>query len=555
MWEAIAADGDAQRALLAGNDARARCAARPSATARPGRRPRRARSDGWSATPRRRCWRATTRRPTCASSSATKSTRRRPRGRSRSPRCRRATTRRRRGRPRSCAPARTRSAAPPTPWPRWPRATATRTAPPCTRSSTTSSAARSTSPACRSPTPRSCSSGSPSAGCSPSTRARRCCPRSSDVRAILTSTRVWAVVGCSPDEWRDSHRIAALLQRRGHRVIPVNPLADEILGERAYPSLEAIGEPVEVVDIFRRSSKAGAHVDEAIAVGAGRRLDAARGDRRGRGVARPPGRPARRDGPLPGDRARAPGVVGAVRGGSMKGLMSPHPLTPRPRVLARRAAVRRQDDHDAHRDRPRARSRTATGRRARGGWPARSTRSGLSGDARVGTFAWNSARHLELYFAAPCSGRVLHTLNIRLFPEQVSYIVDHAEDEVIFVDRSLVSSCGRSSTGSRPSSGSWSWTTARATSRPTTGSSTTRSCWPAPTRPSSRSTTRTGPRPCATRAARRATRRASSTRIARPSSTASARCSPTRSASASGTRSCRSCRCSTPTRGASRTRR
>ncbi len=62
---------------------------------------------------------------------------------------------------------------------------------------------------------------------------------------------------------------------------------------------------------------------------------------------------------------------------------------------------------------------------------------GITADGRVGTFAWNTARHLELYFAAPCSGRVLHTLNIRLFPEQLTYIVNHAEDEVIFVDRSL----------------------------------------------------------------------------------------------------------------------
>ncbi|HEY1116876.1 MAG TPA: long-chain fatty acid--CoA ligase [Acidimicrobiales bacterium] len=63
---------------------------------------------------------------------------------------------------------------------------------------------------------------------------------------------------------------------------------------------------------------------------------------------------------------------------------------------------------------------------------------GISEDGRVGTFAWNTARHLELYFAAPCSGRVLHTLNIRLFPEQLTYIANHAEDEVIFVDRSLL---------------------------------------------------------------------------------------------------------------------
>jgi fatty-acyl-CoA synthase len=63
---------------------------------------------------------------------------------------------------------------------------------------------------------------------------------------------------------------------------------------------------------------------------------------------------------------------------------------------------------------------------------------GISADGRVGTFAWNSARHLELYFAAPSTGRVLHTLNIRLFPEQLTYIANHAEDEVVFVDRSVL---------------------------------------------------------------------------------------------------------------------
>ncbi|WP_166658661.1 long-chain fatty acid--CoA ligase [Kribbella sp. VKM Ac-2571] len=63
---------------------------------------------------------------------------------------------------------------------------------------------------------------------------------------------------------------------------------------------------------------------------------------------------------------------------------------------------------------------------------------GISSDGRVATFAWNSGRHLELYFAAPCTGRVLHTLNIRLFPDQVVYIANHAEDEVVFVDRSLL---------------------------------------------------------------------------------------------------------------------
>ncbi len=89
-----------------------------------------------------------------------------------------------------------------------------------------------------------------------------------DVREVLTGTRVWAVVGCSPDPGRDSHRIAALLQRRGYRVIPVNPNAEEVLGERAYPSVRDIPEKVDVVDVFRRAEEAGAHVDEAIATGA-----------------------------------------------------------------------------------------------------------------------------------------------------------------------------------------------------------------------------------------------------------------------------------------------
>ncbi len=62
----------------------------------------------------------------------------------------------------------------------------------------------------------------------------------------------------------------------------------------------------------------------------------------------------------------------------------------------------------------------------------------VSPAGRVGTFCWNTGRHLELYFAAPCTGRVLHALNIRLFPEQLVYIANHAEDEVIFVDRSLL---------------------------------------------------------------------------------------------------------------------
>jgi fatty-acyl-CoA synthase len=63
---------------------------------------------------------------------------------------------------------------------------------------------------------------------------------------------------------------------------------------------------------------------------------------------------------------------------------------------------------------------------------------GVQQGDRVATFAWNNQRHFELYFAVPCRGAVLHTLNIRLFEDQLAYIVNHAEDKVIFVDESLV---------------------------------------------------------------------------------------------------------------------
>jgi fatty-acyl-CoA synthase len=65
-------------------------------------------------------------------------------------------------------------------------------------------------------------------------------------------------------------------------------------------------------------------------------------------------------------------------------------------------------------------------------------RLGVQQGDRVASFAWNNQRHFELYFAVPCTGAVLHTLNIRLFEEQLTYIVNHAEDKVIFVDDSLV---------------------------------------------------------------------------------------------------------------------
>ena len=63
---------------------------------------------------------------------------------------------------------------------------------------------------------------------------------------------------------------------------------------------------------------------------------------------------------------------------------------------------------------------------------------GIDGDQRVATFQWNNVEHLEAYLAVPSMGAVLHTLNIRLFPDQLVYIANHAEDQVVIVDDSLV---------------------------------------------------------------------------------------------------------------------
>jgi predicted CoA-binding protein len=88
------------------------------------------------------------------------------------------------------------------------------------------------------------------------------------IRQVLTETRTIALVGWSPKPDRPSHRVAAFLKARGYRVIPVNPgQAGQIaLGETVRASLADIGEPVDMVDIFRRSEEAGAVVDEALAV-------------------------------------------------------------------------------------------------------------------------------------------------------------------------------------------------------------------------------------------------------------------------------------------------
>src|SRR6201996_7256908 len=64
-------------------------------------------------------------------------------------------------------------------------------------------------------------------------------------------------------------------------------------------------------------------------------------------------------------------------------------------------------------------------------------RLGVTGDQRVATFMWNNAEHLVAYLAVPSMGAVLHTLNIRLFPEQIAYVANEAEDQIVVVDASL----------------------------------------------------------------------------------------------------------------------
>ncbi len=85
---------------------------------------------------------------------------------------------------------------------------------------------------------------------------------------ILNEYHTVAVVGVSPNPKRPSCRVASYLTRHGYHVIPVNPGAQEILGETSYPDLSSIPEKVEVVDIFRRSEEVTPIVDEAIKIGA-----------------------------------------------------------------------------------------------------------------------------------------------------------------------------------------------------------------------------------------------------------------------------------------------
>jgi predicted CoA-binding protein len=88
------------------------------------------------------------------------------------------------------------------------------------------------------------------------------------IRRILATCRTIAVVGLSAHWYRPSHFAAKYMQDKGYRVIPVNPSYTEVLGQRCFPDLASIGEPVDIVDCFRKSEEIPAVADEAITIGA-----------------------------------------------------------------------------------------------------------------------------------------------------------------------------------------------------------------------------------------------------------------------------------------------
>ena len=87
------------------------------------------------------------------------------------------------------------------------------------------------------------------------------------VRRVLRY-ETWAVVGLTANPSRPAYGVARFLQQHGKRIVPVNPAAEAVHGEPGYAALADIPFPVDVVDVFRRSDLAGAHVDEAVAAGA-----------------------------------------------------------------------------------------------------------------------------------------------------------------------------------------------------------------------------------------------------------------------------------------------
>ncbi len=89
-----------------------------------------------------------------------------------------------------------------------------------------------------------------------------------DLKHILSQARTIASVGLSSNPSKESYGVAAYLQDQGYRLIPVNPGADQILGSKAFPDLLSIHEPIDVVQLFRRSEEVLPFVQQAIQIGA-----------------------------------------------------------------------------------------------------------------------------------------------------------------------------------------------------------------------------------------------------------------------------------------------
>ncbi len=91
-------------------------------------------------------------------------------------------------------------------------------------------------------------------------------PSMDEIRVLLQRIKTIAVVGLSASPSRPSHGVARALQGFGYRIIPINPTLSDVLGEKAYPSLRELPEPVDLVDVFRESSYVAGLVDECIAL-------------------------------------------------------------------------------------------------------------------------------------------------------------------------------------------------------------------------------------------------------------------------------------------------
>lgn len=93
-------------------------------------------------------------------------------------------------------------------------------------------------------------------------------PSREEIKQILTQSDTIAVVGLSDDPSKVSHMVTAAMQAKGYKIVPVNPKADVILGEKAYPSLKDVPVPVDIVNVFRRPEHTPDVARDAVAIGA-----------------------------------------------------------------------------------------------------------------------------------------------------------------------------------------------------------------------------------------------------------------------------------------------